>query len=95
MATGNDFVVGVVCRGHLSDQPGVIHMTPGRWCNSYVSGCGFSGCGSAGVKLCGGKDSLGQQYLTPEVAIGEKGSDIIIVGRGIIQVYAKGIGGVA
>ena len=34
MATANpDFVVGVVCRGHLSDNPGVIHMTPG--------GCGF------------------------------------------------------
>lgn len=31
MATANpDFVVGVVCRGHLSDSPGIIHMTPGH-----------------------------------------------------------------
>lgn len=36
MATANpDFVVGVVCRGHLSDSPGIIHMTPGH--TSFLS----------------------------------------------------------
>lgn len=38
-----------------------------------------------GVKLQEGGDGLGQQYLTPQKAIGELGCDVIIVGRGIVQ----------
>jgi len=38
-----------------------------------------------GVKKGNSSDSLGQNYLTPEKAIHEKGSDIIIVGRGIYE----------
>ncbi|GAB1602707.1 uridine 5'-monophosphate synthase-like isoform X1 [Argonauta hians] len=38
-----------------------------------------------GVKMSAGKDDLGQQYLTPEKAICEHGSDAIIVGRGILE----------
>lgn len=38
-----------------------------------------------GVKLETGTDKLGQQYITPEKAILENGSDIMIVGRGILQ----------
>jgi len=38
-----------------------------------------------GIKLNEGVDAFGQQYVTPEKAIFERGTDIVIVGRGIIQ----------
>ncbi len=37
-----------------------------------------------GVQLSSGKDTLGQQYRTPEIVI-MQGSDCIIVGRGIYE----------
>jgi len=37
------------------------------------------------VKLDESNDKFGQQYVTPQTAVLENGSDIIIAGRGILQ----------
>lgn len=38
-----------------------------------------------GIKLECGKDAFGQQYQSPDTVIGELGSDVAIVGRGILH----------
>eukprot|EP00961_Rhodomonas_salina_P298714 3938318-Rhodomonas_salina.5 len=63
-------VMGFISTHKLSEDPGMVHMTPG-------------------VQLESGSDALGQRYLTPEVVLGERGSDIIIVGRGVYKVRLR------
>lgn len=60
----SDFVMGFIAQQRLSNNPGIITMTPG-------------------ISLENSGDSLGQGYITPEQAIVENGSDVIIVGRSI------------
>jgi uridine monophosphate synthetase len=70
------FVMGFVSQESLNTRPDddFIHMTPG--CKLPPAGEEENG------QLEG--DNLGQQYNTPAKLIGVSGTDIIIVGRGII-----------
>ena len=69
IAMANDypeFVIGFIALKQLTENPGLLHMTPGvQW---HHAG-----------------DSLGQHYISPEQALRENRTDIIIVGRGIYQ----------
>jgi uridine monophosphate synthetase len=69
-----DFVMGYIAQESLNTSPGdqFLSMTPG---------CQLPPGDETEVK----GDGLGQQYNTPKKLVGLLGTDIIIVGRGIIK----------
>lgn len=73
-----DFVMGYVAQENLNSEPedNFVHMTPG--CKLPPDGEEENGEGMEG-------DGMGQQYNTPAKLIGIGGTDIVIVGRGIIK----------
>ncbi|CAG9466688.1 unnamed protein product [Pedinophyceae sp. YPF-701] len=65
-----DFVMGFICQ------------EPAKWKTPVSPGLV---CMTPGVKMVEGGDDLGQQYNTPKRVVGECGTDVIIVGRGIVK----------
>uniref|UniRef100_UPI00358EF149 uridine 5'-monophosphate synthase isoform X2 n=1 Tax=Myxine glutinosa TaxID=7769 RepID=UPI00358EF149 len=85
MSCQGSLAVGNYTQAAVEMAKGCRDFVAGFICTSRVTTDPSWVLVTPGVKFQEGDDGQGQQYLTPDEVIGRRGTDVIVVGRGIVN----------